>query len=96
MGEKSKSAQDAEERKRSRSAREEEFEAQRERGIARFEAAVLSSFSFLENDYGFGRRPVERRLFQDWRDANVAVPYYGASVALEVVFRPGENGSRPR
>lgn len=64
----------------------EEFRVELEQNIANFEAAVLACFSFLETEYGFERRALERRYFEDLRDANVIVPYYGARVAVHAYY----------
>lgn len=76
---------------KARWAREaKEFKAELEQNVRNFEAAVLASFSFLETMYGFHRRALERRDFEDFRDANVIVPYYGASVAVHVYYYVGD------
>jgi hypothetical protein len=67
-----------------------EFKAELEKNITHFEKAVLTSFSFLETEYGFRRRGLERRDFEDYRDANVVVPYYGATVAVCAYYYVGD------
>ncbi len=64
----------------------EEFKRQLELNIRNFEAAVVTSFSFLETEYGFQRRALERRDFEDLRDANVIIPYYGSSIAVHAYY----------
>ncbi len=64
----------------------EEFRVVLEQNIRNFEAAVLASFSFLETEYGFQRRALERRDFEDYRDANVIIPYYGSSIAVQAYY----------
>ncbi len=67
-----------------------EFKVELEQNIRNFEKAVLTSFSFLETEYGYSRRALERRDFDDFRDANVIVPYYGATVAVHVYYYIGD------
>lgn len=64
----------------------EEFKVELEQNIRNFEAAVVTSFSFLETEYGFQRSALERRAFEDLRDANVIIPYYGSSIAVHAYY----------
>ena len=67
-----------------------EFQARLEQNLRHFEAAVLASFSFLETEYGYQRRPLQRRNFEDFRDADVILPYYGPSVAVQAYYVIGD------
>ncbi len=58
--------------------------------LQKFFSDVSVEFRFLEIDFGFTRRSLERRDFEHARDASAIVPYVGRLVGIQVIWGLGE------
>ncbi len=62
-----------------------------EERIREFGNKTIEVFHFLENEYGYTRKELERRDFEYPTDAEVFIIYFSRKVAVEVVWAIVEN-----